>query len=633
MAVYSKCMFINRMLDRLMGWFERRLDPYPDHPVAPPPAGLVPFIWHYAKPAWPLVLTFSLASALIAVVDVTIYGFTGAFVDWLATQDRVNFLSENGWAMAAGVFGLVVLVPLLHFIWELLFHQSYAANFPMMIRWKAHRYLLGQSLSFFQNDMAGRIATTVMQTSLSIREAISKLFEVMVYFGVYVISALVLLASADLWLALPMLAWLLAYLATASYFLPQLGKISQAQADARSIMTGRVIDSYTNILTVKLFAHSAAESRYAKESMDPFLGTVHQQMRVVTKLNTVLNFLNYALLAAVIVLSAMLWQQSLVTIGSIAVAIGLVMRMHGMSQWILWEVGALFEAIGTIRDGIATLAKPITLLDKKEAGTLSGTKGEIVFKSVSFGYGKPVPAVENLNLTISAGEKVGIVGRSGAGKSTLVNLLLRLYDPEHGTILIDGQDIAAVTQESLRAKIGMVTQDTALLHRSVADNIRYGRPDAGMDAILAAASAAHAEDFIPTLEDGKGRKGYEAHVGERGVKLSGGQRQRVAIARVFLKNAPILVLDEATSALDSEVEAAIQDNLDDLTRGKTVLAIAHRLSTIAQMDRLIVMDKGHVVEDGTHAELVAKGGIYADLWARQSGGFLAHDGALAEAAE
>jgi ATP-binding cassette, subfamily B, multidrug efflux pump len=626
-------MDLPMFLDRLFSWFENRLDPYPDDPIRPPPDGLVAFVWHYAKPAWPLVLAFSVTSALIAIVDVTIYGLMGAFVDWLSAQDRQNFFSENLWLIAGGVFVLVVLVPLLHFAWELMFHQGYVANFPMMIRWKAHRYLLGQSLSFFQNDMAGRIANTVMQTALSIREAVSKLFEVMVYFSVYVVSALVLLASSDLWLALPMAIWVLTYLATALYFIPKMGKIAQDQADARSVMTGRVVDSYTNVLTVKLFAHSAAESAYAKASMDPFLLTVHRQMRLVTVLNTVLNLQNYALLAAVFALSAFLWQQQMVTIGAIAVAIGLVMRMQGMSQWILWEISALFEAIGTIRDGIGTLAKPISLTDRAQAGTLVAPLGAVEFDAVTFGYGKPVPAVSGLTLSIGAGEKAGIVGRSGAGKSTLVNLLLRLYDPEGGSIRIDGQDIAAVTQESLRGKIGMVTQDTSLLHRSVADNIRYGRPDASMEEVIAAAEAAHAHDFILGLEDAKGRKGYEAQVGERGVKLSGGQRQRIAIARVFLKNAPILVLDEATSALDSEVEAAIQENLSDLTRGKTVLAIAHRLSTIAQMDRLIVMDKGCVVEEGTHAELVAKGGIYADLWARQSGGFLGHDGELAQAAE
>jgi ATP-binding cassette subfamily B multidrug efflux pump len=621
------------MINRLFSWFERRLDPFPNQPGVMPPAGTLAFIWHYGRPAAPLVLCISLLATVIAVCEVAIYGLTGALVDWLAVQDRATFLDRHGLTIAITVVGLVFVYPLLHLAWELAFHQGFMGNFPMQVRWRAHQYLLGQSLSFFQNDMAGRVANTVLQTSLAIRETISKLFEVLVYFAVYVLSAVVLMGSSDWRLAIPMLVWIATYAVTVTYFLPRLGKISEAQAEARSVMTGRIVDSYTNILSVKLFAHSDAESAYARASMEPFLHTVNRQMRMVTLLNFALTMQNNALLAGVGVTSVLLWQAEAITVGAIAAALGLVLRLQGMSQWILWEIGALFEALGTVRDGTTTLSKPLDLVDAPGAGTLSVTQGALRFDSVSFGYGKPVAAVENLTLHIAPGEKVGIVGRSGAGKSTLVSLLLRLYDPDQGSISIDGQDIRRVRQDSLRAHIGVVTQETALLHRTVADNIRYGRPDATDAEVEAAARAAHAHDFILMLEDAKGRRGYDAQVGERGIKLSGGQRQRIAIARVFLKNAPILVLDEATSALDSEVEAAIQDNLVDLTKGKTVLAIAHRLSTIAAMDRLMVLDRGRVVEEGTHADLIARSGIYADLWSRQSGGFLGHDTPARLAAE
>jgi ATP-binding cassette subfamily B multidrug efflux pump len=605
--------------------FEKLLDPFPALPATMPPNRLFAFAWHFVRPAWPIVLVVMGLSALIAVIEVSIFSTLGTLVDWLTAEQRDGFFERNGNRLIGMLLLIAVLVPALHLLWELFFHQSFAGNFPMQVRWRAHRYLLEQSLTFFQDDMAGRIATTLMQTALAVREATTKLCDVLVYFAVYVLSALVILAAADWRLAVPLFVWSGVYAATLVYFVPRLGRISEDQADARAQMTGRVVDSYTNIATVKLFAHARAETAYARESMEPFLETVHRQMRLVTILNTALHFQNFLMLAALAGLSVLLWQANLVTVGAIAVALSLALRLQGMSQWILWETAALFEAIGTIRDGAKLLSQPLTVIDPPGAKPLRPVDGEIRIEDVHFSYGRQKGALNGLSLLVKPGEKIGIVGRSGAGKTTLVSLLLRLHDIPQGRILIDGQNIAGVTQESLRAAIGVVTQDTALLHRSVRENIRYGNPDARDAAIEAAARAAHAHDFIIELEDAKGRKGYDAHVGERGVKLSGGQRQRIAIARVFLKDAPILVLDEATAALDSEVEAAIHENLGLLVEGKTVLAVAHRLSTIAAMDRLIVIDQGRIVEDGTHAELLARGGIYADLWARQAGGFLAVD--------
>jgi ATP-binding cassette subfamily B multidrug efflux pump len=502
----------------------------------------------------------------------------------------------------------------------------------MLVRWQAHRYLLGQSLNFFHDEFAGRVSQKVMQTSLAVRETVTKLMDVGVYVIVYFVGTVILVGIADFWLMLPMIGWLVGYLAILFHFIPKLRHISMIQADARAQMTGRVVDSYTNIQTVKLFAHTMREHDYAKGAMDEFMRTVYPQMRLVTKLTTSLHVINSLLLALVAGVAILAWQQSLVSLGVIAVAIGLVMRLRAMSQWILWEVAAMFEQIGTIQDGINTLAKPVAIVDAAKAEPLAVTRGEIRFDHARFHYGRATKVIEDFTLTIKPGEKIGLVGRSGAGKSTLVNLLLRFYDLEGGRILIDGQDIAGVTQESLRSHIGMVTQDTSLLHRSVRDNILYGRLDASEAAVEAAARHAHADSFIRDLADAKDRTGYDAHVGERGVKLSGGQRQRIAIARIFLKDAPILVLDEATSALDSEVEAAIQESLYALMSGKTVVAIAHRLSTIAAMDRLVVLDQGRIVETGSHAELLRKGGIYADLWSRQSGGFIDVD-QTAEAAE
>jgi len=449
-----------------------------------------------------------------------------------------------------------------------------------------------------------------------------KLLDVMLYVIVYFSGIVIVVASTDFRLTVPFIIWLMLYLGILYVFIPRIEKISSKQADARSDMTGRIVDTYTNIMTVKLFSHSRREADYAQESMASFLQTVYAQMRLVTGFVILVWIINALLIFSVAGLSIRFWMQDAVTAGAIAAAIGLVLRLYGMSQWIMWEMSALFENIGTVHDGMRTISKPRTVLDAPSAKLLTVPAGKIVFDHVSFHYGKGSGVFEDFSLTIKPGEKVGLVGRSGAGKSTLVNLLLRFHDVEAGRILIDGQDIAQVTQESLRAHIGMVTQDTSLLHRSVRDNIIYGRPDASEEAMFDAARQARAHEFIPGLNDIRGHRGYDAHVGERGVKLSGGQRQRIAIARVLLKDAPVLILDEATSSLDSEVEAAIRENLNILMRGKTVIAIAHRLSTIAALDRLVVLDQGRIVEEGTHTALVAKNGLYAHLWAHQSGGFL-----------
>ena len=615
------------MIKSFFQWLEAAVDPFPPERPGMPPKGLIAFAWHYTKPFWPLLVASILLSAVIAFLEVYLFAFLGQLVDFLTAADRAQFWQDHGLKLA--VMGVIVLValPALNFVSESVSHQGLRGNYAMRIRWEAHRYVLRQSMDFFTNDFAGRVATKVMQTSLGIRDAVMKFTEVIVYVAVYFVGALVLVATSDLWLMVPMLIWLVGYAVACWYFVPKLGKLSAEQADLRSLVTGRIVDSYTNIPTVKLFAHADREDTYAREGMDWMLDAVYRSMRVSTMMTTALQILSGVLIFTMSAMSIWLWYTGAVTTGAIAFAIGLTLRLKAMSQWIIWEVAGLFENIGVIQDGIETIARDRAIKDVPDAVPLKVTDGAISFENVSFNYGKPSTqkgrtVVDHLTLDIKPGEKVGLVGRSGAGKSTLANLLLRFYDLEEGRILIDGQDISKTTQDSLRAVIGVVTQDTSLLHRSVTDNIRYGMPDASVADIEAAARKAHADEFIASLVDPKGRKGYEAHVGERGVKLSGGQRQRIAIARVLLKNAPILVLDEATSALDSEVEQAIQENLYTLMEGKTVIAVAHRLSTIAAMDRLVIMDKGRIVEEGTHKELLQLGGLYADLWQRQSGGFL-----------
>lgn len=608
----------NTMFD----FFEKRIDPFPPEHPDQPPATLFAFCRHYMRGIEKWLVVLAILTATVAASEAMLYGVLGQMVDWLATKNPVTFVQEEWLKLVRIGLFILVFIPSVVLLHTLVVHQTLMGNFPMRVRWQAHRYLLNQSYGFFQNEFSGRIATKVMQTALAVRESVMKLLDVMLFASVYLITTLLLVASADFRLCLPLLCWLLSYISILRFFIPRLQAIATQQADARSVMTGRIVDSYTNIITLKLFSHSHRESAYAKESMDGFLQTVYPQMRLATGLNICVWSINMLLVATTAVLGIYLWMESAVTLGAIAVALSLAIRITGMSHWIMWEVSMLFENIGTVQDGLNTLSRAQDVRDDKMPKPLAVQAGDIEFTHVDFSYTADRPVFKDFNLHIKAGEKVGIVGRSGAGKTTLVNLLLRFYDLQAGSIRIDGQDISRVPQEDLRSKIAMVTQDTSLLHRSVRENILFGKPQATEEQLIQAAKRAQAHDFIMGLCDSRGRQGYDAHVGERGVTLSGGQRQRIAIARVLLKDAPILVLDEATSALDSEVESAIQQSLYTLMEGKTVIAIAHRLSTIAALDRLVVLDHGRVVEQGTHAELMAHGGLYASLWQRQSGGFL-----------
>jgi len=605
--------------------FESWVNALPSEEPVQPPKGIYAFCRHYTRGfELPLVL-MSILTATLAILEVSLFGFMGQLVDMLIANDPQTLFEKEGQKLIGMTVLVLVIIPTLILLHALIVYQGLLGNYPMSIRWLAHRYLLKQSVSFYQNDFAGRIATKVMQTSLAVRETVTKLLDVLVYILVYFTSMVVMIANADLRLMAPMLIWLGLYISLQFIFLPKLKKVSTEQADARSTMTGRIVDSYTNITTVKLFSHTQKEAEYARGSMKVFLDTVYRQMRLVTGINVSVQIINYLLAFTIAAVSIWLWTSSAITIGAIAIAISLALRLNGMSQWIMWEISSLFENIGTVTDGMNTLSKPTEIEDDIDAKPITVTQGCINFTNVSFHYGENSGIIDNLNLNIKAGEKVGLVGRSGAGKSTLVNLLMRFYDVEQGSIQIDKQDIKNVQQDSLRAHIGMVTQDTSLLHRSVRENILYGNPDASEEELLKAIKYSQSYEFIQTLSDPEGNRGLDAQVGERGVKLSGGQRQRIAIARVLLKNAPILLLDEATSALDSEVEAAIQESLYQLMEGKTVIAIAHRLSTIAAMDRLIVIDEGEIVEQGSHNELIKSGGIYAQLWAHQTGGFLGVD--------
>jgi ATP-binding cassette subfamily B multidrug efflux pump len=614
----------DKRVPSVFAWFERLVDPYPAADPIPPPKGLRPFLWAASEGTRPYIALMTLLTAAIGAFEAVLFAMLGSILDWLAdvapaelwTREKSTLL-----ILAAVLTGSIVLAAL-----QTMFkHQTLSGNFPMRLRWNFHRLMLGQSLGFYQDEFAGRIATKVMQSALAVRDCWMIVADILVYVTIYFVTMAAILGGFNVWMLGPFALWLGCYMLAMRWFVPRLAKTSQDQADARSLMTGRITDAYTNIATVKLFSHSQREAGYARGAMQEFLLTVHRQMRLVSGFEVVNQVLSVLLIGSTAGVALWLWIQGQVGVGAVAAASAMALRLNGISHWVMWEMASLFEHIGTVQDGMLTLSRPRTVLDRPGAVALQVPRGEIRFEQVDFAYGGARKVIDGLDLHIRAGEKIGLVGRSGAGKSTVVNLLLRFYDLAAGRILIDGQDIAGVTQDTLRAQIGMVTQDTSLLHRSVRDNIVYGRPDASEIEMVHAAERAEAHPFIQTLADPKGRHGYDAHVGERGVKLSGGQRQRIAIARVMLKDAPILLLDEATSALDSEVEQAIQASLYTLMEGKTVVAIAHRLSTIAAMDRLVVMDQGRIVEMGSHAQLLAGGGLYARLWAHQSGGFLGEE--------
>ena len=609
------------MIKKIFSWFESRIDPYPEAAPKTPEKGLWRFIWSNIEGVRKWIAVLAVFTVGIGIMEALMFQFMGKVVDWLGAYTPQTLFVEKGHALI-GMMAMVAFFAVWTFFASSVRLQTLQGVFPMRLRWNFHRLMLGQSLGFYQDEFAGRVSAKVMQTALALRDVVMTVADMVVYVLVYFITSGVILSSFDAWLILPFICWMIGFAMVMRFLIPKLGKTASRQADARSLMTGRITDAYSNIATVKLFSHGAREAAYAKQSMEEFMVTVHAQMRLATLLHTCSFIVNSSLTVGTTALGIWLWYHGQVGVGAVATATAMALRVNGLSQYIMWESARLFENIGTVGDGMATLSKPHTILDKPQALPLKVTRGEIKFDHVDFSYEAGKPLLNGFNLNIKPGEKVGLIGRSGAGKSTIVNLLLRFCEPQSGTISIDGQTVDSVTQESLRAQIGLVTQDTSLLHRSVRDNIIYGRPDATEAEMISAAERAEAAGFIPDLSDAKGRRGYDAHVGERGVKLSGGQRQRIAIARVMLKDAPILLLDEATSALDSEVEAAIQESLDKMMEGKTVIAIAHRLSTIAAMDRLIVLDKGRIIEEGSHTELLEKQGLYAKLWAHQSGGFL-----------
>lgn len=602
-------------------WFQNLASPFPEALIATPSKNFWTFAWSCTQGLRPFLLGMTIFTGLIAAFEAALFAMMGKIVDWLSTVPK-DLLWQH-YTTELGVLAFILMLSTVFIVMQTMFkHQTLAANFPMRMRWNFHRLMLNQSMGFYQDEFAGRVSAKVMQTALAVRDVWFIVADIMVYVVVYFGSMVGIVAYFNSLIAIPFLVWIVAYVASLSYFVPRLSKTSRMQADARSLMTGRITDAYTNISTVKLFSHAGREGAYAKDAMREFIGTVHAQMQLVSMVEIINHALNMLLIIATSLSALYLWSKGHVSVGGVAAATAMSLRLNGISHWVMWEMTSLYEQVGTVQDGMNTLTMHNNINDAVDAIPLKVTHGEIKFYAVDFSYGNSKDVLKNLNININPGEKVGLVGRSGAGKSTIVNLLLRFYEVESGSILIDGQNVNHVTQNSLRENIGMVTQDTSLLHRSVRDNILYGRPDASEAEMISAAKRAEAHDFILSLKDAKGRTAYDAHVGERGVKLSGGQRQRIAIARVMLKDAPILFLDEATSALDSEVEQAIQASLYNLMQGKSVVAIAHRLSTIAAMDRLIVLDEGKIVEEGNHQSLLKQGGLYATLWAHQSGGFL-----------
>ncbi|MCF7544284.1 ABC transporter ATP-binding protein [Pseudomonas petrae] len=617
----------------MLSVFERRLDPFPPDEAPPPPVGLGRFLWACTRGARGYILALAVLSACVSIYEAWLFSFLGQVVDLLSTwTDGGAAAGEESRALWGIGIVLVISVGLVA-MRTMVQHQVLAINLPLRLRWDFHRLMLRQSLSFFSDEFSGRVTTKVMQTALSVRDVLFTLIEIAPGIGVYFIAIIALAGGFALKLMLPFIAWIVLFGLAMLYFVPRLGKVGQEQANARSSMTGRISDAYTNITTVKLFSHSKREAQFARAAMEDFKQTGFRQMRLVSQFEIVNQALVVALILGAGGYALWLWHQGDVGTGAVAAITAMALRINGMSHWIMWQMTSLFENIGTVQDGMATLTQGPKVQDAPDATSLKTTGGAVTFDNVSFNYNGERQVLDGLNLAIRPGEKIGLVGRSGAGKSTLINLLLRFYDVDSGEIRIDGQNIRQVTQDSLRSAIGMVTQDTSLLHRSIRDNIAYGRPDATEEEIRTAAVNAQADGFISQLSDKHGHSGYDTLVGERGIKLSGGQRQRVAIARVMLKNAPILLLDEATSALDSEVEVAIQESLDEMMKGKTVIAIAHRLSTIAAMDRLIVMDDGRIIEQGTHSELLNKNGTYARLWHHQSGGFLGEDQGVPEAVD
>jgi ATP-binding cassette subfamily B multidrug efflux pump len=603
-------------------YFETRIDPFKPSDTSMPPTTLWGFYMRYCRQVWPWLLALMAVGLVVSLIEVSMMRYIGSIVDVLKTTSPSQVFADYGPTFLWMGFVIMVAAPISHILHDLLNQQAIAPSLTNLVRWQTHRYVLRQSMTFFANDFAGRIASKIVQTGPALRESVTQIIDAIWFVIIFAVSALIIFFDADWRLTIPLSVWIVLYTTTLVYFVPRIRDRATAMSEVRSVLTGRIVDSYTNIQTVKLFAHPDREDDYAHDILTEHLATFQSETRLITMMNALVSVLNGTLIVATGALAIWLWSTTSITLGSIAVASGLAIRISNMSGWIMWVSIGIFEQMGTVQEGLETIARPYSLLDKPEAENLVVSKGEIRFDKVHFHYGKKGGVIEDLSLTIKPGEKVGLVGRSGAGKSTLVNLLLRFYDTEAGTIRIDGQDVSGVRQDSLRQQIGLVTQDTSLLHRSVRDNILYGRPEAGEEAVLEATRRAHADGFIHGLSDPHGRTGLDAHVGERGVKLSGGQRQRIAIARVLLKDAPILVLDEATSALDSEVEAAIQESFTELMAGKTVIAIAHRLSTIAAMDRLVVLDRGRIVETGRHDELLRAGGLYASLWHRQSGGFL-----------